>query len=983
MRPDIPSVILALTLGIACAQLAIEPGPEGNITSITLDGQGVGQQVQMRIVKPGWNGAYAVLGDNSGVREVETPAEGVRLFEGQLDCEGKPCAFRERIEPAGDGWRIGCELTPSTDLETELVVITIDLPTKGNAGQGSLYLKRNSAILRHELPATLPDPYHIASASPLKWCAWLLPGDVGLLIEPDGEGINGVSFQDNRQFNISAFQAQFPVRETKGLKAGKTYRFGVTLRPFDAARLAGEEQTIVDMNATVAVELRSEKPLALRGMTISPERPKDLNLVEIDLDLDATFDNPFDPEDIDVTAVFTGDEGRTVRVPGFYYQGYEWVDAGGAGELLRKVGEPSWKVRFAPPAADRYTVRVTVRDRTGTVTSEPVVFECGASADPGFVRRAPEAPYYLEFDSGEPYFAVGENVCWTGVDNTRMYDTWFSSLGNAGGNYARIWLVRWNMGLEWTNQGHRQGYYYGLGKYSLDNAWRLDWVMDSARRNGIYCMLALGYHGELQEQADYFNTQCWQWNPYNVANGGPCEKPADFWTSEQARKFYQQRLRYYVARWGWDAHILSWEFWNEVRAPAPWVDEMAKWFEANDPYGHLVTTTYGYDEVWRIPELDYTQAHTYGSDDTRHSTTPHIASLGREYTTNWQKPFMVGEFGIDWKRSDSDHDPKGLGTSLHNGMWASIMTRSFGTAAIWYWDGYVHPKNLYHEFASIKAFVNRVPWNKCRFEFLDADPVRVPSSAEKPWSDITVQPLLGWGPSNHTDYAIRPDGTVENNADFAATLFSDSKKNIKRPLRFHVTYPSRGKLIFRVASVSSNAVLHIRVDGEEVYQKEFTTGPGEGEWQETKFYEQWGIWQSRYDKDYEVIIPAGEHVIEFENTGADWISIGRYTFTGCKDPAFADVDLLGLRTDNRIIGWFHDRESTWYNDREGKVPEEISGAHSILRGLTDGTYSIDWWDTRTGKVILNQVGECVDGNMPIVAPAFIRDVAFHAVKAEG
>jgi len=335
-----------------------------------------------------------------------------------------------------------------------------------------------------------------------------------------------------------------------------------------------------------------------------------------------------------------------------------------------------------------------------------MTFECAAGDNPGFVRRSPDTPYYLEFDDGTPYFGVGENICWASGDKLGLYDDWFSSLGDAGGNYCRIWLVRWNMALEWMDEGPRTGRYYGLGRYSPDNAFRLDWVMEQARENGIYCMLCLGYHGEFMVKPDYFKTNCWQWNPYNVANGGPCQTPGEFWTNEEARKLYKQRLRYYIARWGWDANVLSWEFWNEVNAPAPWVDEMAKHFETIDPYAHLVTTTYGTGAVWEIPEVDYTQAHMYGSDESHPSTTPHVANLSRGYTTRWAKPFMLGEFGIDWKRSDTSHDPDGIGTSLHNGLWASVMTRSFGTAAIWYWDGYVHPKNLYHEYTNIRRFAD-------------------------------------------------------------------------------------------------------------------------------------------------------------------------------------------------------------------------------------------------------------------------------------
>ena len=663
-----------------------------------------------------------------------------------------------------------------------------------------------------------------------------------------------------------------------------------------------------------------------------------------------------------------------MEVPGFFWQDYERMEFGGKWRL-EPVGEPGWKVRFAAPEPGDWQVVVSARDRSGEARSEAIRFTCVTGEERGYVRRCPDTEYYLQFDNGAPYFAIGENICWPPQGKTGQYEEWFSALGAAGGNYCRIWLVRWNMALEWTNQGGRNGYYYGLGKYSPDNAWRLDWVMEQARRNGVYCMLALGYHGELMDRPDYFNTNCWQWNPYNQVNGGPCERPQDFWVDETARKLYKQRLRYYIARWGWDAHVLSWEFWNEVRAPAPWVDEMAKFFEANDPYAHLVTTTYGYDEVWRIPELDYTQAHTYGSDENRPSTTPFIAKLGRTYTSKWPKPFMVGEFGIDWKASDSKHDPEGIGTSLHNGLWASVMTRSFGTAALWYWDGYVHPKNMYREFTSIKRFTDTVPWTELRPELAEFGPVTVPVPDDAPWGDVRVKGGLGWAKATGTDFTANPDGSLSGEGAFCTILFSDSKRDLKAPLRFHVSYPTGGKFVLHVDTVSASATLRVRVDGEEVWTKDLPAGEGEGEWKSTKFYEQWGIWQSVYDKDFEVPIPAGEHVIEIENTGSDWVSVPYYVFAGCRDPKFAELDLYGLRTDDFAILWLHDQESTWFNDKEGKEPREISGASTTLLGLSDGEYRIEWWDTRKGEVIATAEARCEGGQLPLEAPNFRRDIA--------
>lgn len=961
--------LMALVASSALAQLSVDVSQYGGLDAVRVGGRVVARDVQVRVVKPGWSGAWGAQAPGGGLEVSESADAGARLFTGRMEAEGDPIDFECRVAPEGDGTRLSWKLTPTADLDTELIGVFADLPVAGNAGQGTFLTCDGTAIERRPLPADLPESYHLAGKESVAWFGWALPGDVGLRLEP-GRGLGSVSFQDNRQFGGDCFQAQLPVADTHGLKAGRTYEFSLTLRAFGQAALDEELKTMVDLQNALVWPMTSDRSLVLRGLRLSSERVPVHEKLEIDLDLDASYDNPFDPRDIDILATFAGPGGHTLTVPGFLYQGYDWL-----GPLERNqlhvVGRPVWKVRFAPPEVGRWEVRVRARDRSGEVVSEPSSFECVPGDDPGFVRPTPANPFYLRYDNGQQYYAIGENVCWGRPDE---YATWFSALGAAGANYCRIWMVRWNMGLEWTpDKG--TGTYHGLGRYSQDNAYRLDYVLDQARRNGIYTMLCLGYHGELLDQAAYFGEQCWTDSPYNRANGGPCDKPAEFWTNEEARRAYRQRLRYLIARWGYATHVLSWELWNEVEAPAPWVKEMAGYLQSEDPFGHLVTTTYGNDEVWRLDEIDYTQAHTYGSDEGRQQTVPAIAALGREHTGKWPKPFMIGEFGIDWKTSDSVHDPQGLGTSLHDGLWASVMTRCFGGAAIWYWDGYVHPKNLYGEFTALRRFVDTVPWPKLRLASAEFGTTTIPAAVGGQWGDICLQGTLGWMRQPDADLVVGPDGKIQGDKQFTEFLFSDSKPDMKAPMRFHVTYPRDGWLVLHVGTINAGAVLHVLVDGAEVWSQDLPAGEGEGEWKSTKYMAEWNTWQSTYDRDYEVPIAAGEHTIELENSGPDWVTVTGLTFTGCRDPRLETLDLLGLRTDEYAILWIHDPASNWYDDKYGRLPGEIADAKVTLVGLRDRAYQVEWWDTRKGDVVSTAEATSTAGSLVLAVPAFSRDIA--------
>ena len=77
-------------------------------------------------------------------------------------------------------------------------------------------------------------------------------------------------------------------------------------------------------------------------------------------------------------------------------------------------------------------------------------------------------------------------------------------------------MANWEVALEWTGKG-----YYDLGVYNLEKAGKLDKILDIAAENDIYIQLVINHHGQLSTKV---NPQ-WKENPYNVENGGPCQKP--------------------------------------------------------------------------------------------------------------------------------------------------------------------------------------------------------------------------------------------------------------------------------------------------------------------------------------------------------------------------------------------------------------------------------------------------------------------------
>ena len=88
---------------------------------------------------------------------------------------------------------------------------------------------------------------------------------------------------------------------------------------------------------------------------------------ELRIDLEATYANPYDPEEIDLRAEFTSPSGKQWTIWGFYNPS-DWSRL--------------WMVRFAPTEKGSWSYVVKVTDREGTAQSRPRTFTAVESAAP-------------------------------------------------------------------------------------------------------------------------------------------------------------------------------------------------------------------------------------------------------------------------------------------------------------------------------------------------------------------------------------------------------------------------------------------------------------------------------------------------------------------------------------------------------------------------------------------------------------------------
>ena len=714
--------------------------------------------------------------------------------------------------------------------------------------------------------------------------------------------------------------------------------------------------------------------------------------LELTLDLAANYDNPFNTDQIDVWGQFTSPQGQAIRVNGFLDQSYARRLDHGA-EQSEPAGAPSWKIRFTPALEGTWRFRIFAKDRSGEASLPEASFTVRASKHPGFIRRAERNPRMFAYDNGQPYFAIGENVCWGAKRGSFDYDDWLPALAKAGGNWLRIWMCSWNCALEWSREPRgdwRIGQYAGVGVYSLDNACKLDTILDVAETNGLAVMLCLGTYGEFNT-GGFFNEGQWKANPYNATNGGPCLTPADFWTNAAARRLYQQRLRYLTARFGSRTCIHSWEFWNEANAPAAWVGEMAHCLKgtgefaghALDPYGHLITTTYGTPAIWRLPEVDFTQTHHYGKGDVPdHAPVIHRDALAN---ASFGKPHLMGEFGIDWRTADDKYDPAGRGLNLHNGLWASALSGNAGGAMIWYWDGYVHPHQLYSQFTPLRRFADTVPWTDALWKPLE---VAVPrAKATFAPSEGVVFPAKGsWGRSPESEFTLTAEPETER-ADLPQFLYSPAKPDERSTPVFRFNFDRPGRFQVRVDRVSDRVNLRFVLDGQTARDLTLSAAPPKDtnatpEYAETELSKEWKVYQARFGKDYGIDVPAGAHSVRLEVTAGDWLSVESYCLTGYQTvQRTLPLNLYGLQNGRMAILWAQNAAHHWKNLFDKKSVAPVPSTSLLCRGLPAGSYSVEWWDTWKGEMTRKQPVSCTADGMTLVLPELQTDVAAHIVPS--
>ncbi|SEM56150.1 protein of unknown function [bacterium A37T11] len=412
-----------------------------------------------------------------------------------------------------------------------------------------------------------------------------------------------------------------------------------------------------------------------------------------------TFGNPYLQEDVALNMELKAPSGKKLLLPCYYESG-------------KSGGISVWRSRFLPQENGKYEYffRFYHNNKLISETSK-LSFTTKFSKKKGILHGHDN--WTFQFDNGTLFRGLGENFCWESraIDDSKFYKTLHENsnynyeymlprLASFGANYFRTWINSWNLPLDYKDGINNHRYDKSDNYYHPQAINKLDRLVTLADSLGLYIMLTLGP------------------GSHNAMNGRHEVTMDEFFIDEKSKTEYKNRLRFIVARWGFSPAIGAWEFFNEVdniqyqhkEHPIPadqivnWHKEMADYLKSIDPFGHLVTTSISHrdlNSLNSIQKMDFNQKHIY-------KNTHSIPQTLKQYSDQYHKPYVIGEFGYEWDWSKNFNDfGKEMDNDYKRGLWYGLFSPTPILPMSWWWE-YFESKGTDQYLSKVKPILTQM-----------------------------------------------------------------------------------------------------------------------------------------------------------------------------------------------------------------------------------------------------------------------------------
>jgi hypothetical protein len=413
--------------------------------------------------------------------------------------------------------------------------------------------------------------------------------------------------------------------------------------------------------------------------------------------------------------------GKTYSAQAFYYE--DAIPDENSNHYVTKESEWPWRVRFAVPDTGLWQCTILSGDYLPMAVPQfsGISFQCVPGKNHGYIGIASDKKHF-QFSDGTPFFALGENICWSDQDILRgdnqtylhssSYYDWFNYINNLadnGGNYVRIVMIQWSTGIMWQEKD----------VYSQAHAFALDSVLHIAEKRGLHIQLCFDLcTGFIKD--DTKENQ----NPIRRAfqkEGTTC---ADLLRDTNALAAFDQYIRYVYARWAFSPAVASIEVIGEENR---WdgfydhpdyfsdfyshVDNLLR-NELND-HNHLLSTSCtnpDHPSIYKNDVFSFIDMHHYDNNfncNKRRFNVIHSSAVEK-----MNKPFLWGEIGMTGgpiNACDAGDQENCSDVSMHNAMWSTFFMGGAGIGN--YWWNWANNKYREANFPALRFFLDSIIGN--------------------------------------------------------------------------------------------------------------------------------------------------------------------------------------------------------------------------------------------------------------------------------
>jgi len=689
------------------------------------------------------------------------------------------------------------------------------------------------------------------------------------------------------------------------------------------------------------------------GIEVGAAKVGKYEKVEFNLRAAPACNNPFDPEEADLSIEIQTPSGKTLSLPAFYYQHYLREDHGRNAEWLYPAGPAVWKARFAPAELGSYSCRAVLKDRNGAQHSSPVRFECVPSGRRGFIRVSARDPRFLEFSEGQPYFAIGHNVA------THPHTFWVEAamkkMAANGANFCRVWACCNDYGLAIEARKSAWGFAWTWhppitvmpgedGYYSDRLCVRLSGPKDSAvtgvPARGVALRPNTRYRVSGTIRTDKEVEVCMEALRGRVGDPLPVTRkpPRDGWAPQWLP--FERQFTSGPNDW-WLQGGITFRLGGEGTA---WLMDLSL-CEAESgvelPWGADVNRPVrGY---YNLPDCAMLDAVIEAAE--QNGIYLQLCLLARDIYL----PRIVKEESLDYDQAIRQakklirYAVARWGYSTHVALWE-------------YWNEMDPHRRTGRFYAEMGQYLEKI------------DPYR------------HLRTVSLWGPPEQKDWTHPMLDVADLHwylTPSKGELYKDEVAGVLDRARY-MRKGSPGKpAIFSEYGLADNAVMrseYVPQDREYVHLHNALWASALSGISST-VCSWWWVDLDKADA-YRHYRPLTSFVADIPFTSGKL----REASAAASDKR---VRVVGLQGEQTAHLWLFNTEATWWKlVAEKATPAELVGLSVTVSGLEPGTYRCQWWDTYEGKVLKEEKPPVANRSLKLVAPGFARDIACKLIKLD-